>query len=218
MSLTSEEIAGKEFLVGLRGYDKDEVRAFLRTVASAFDQTSADAAGAPAQQSAPEAQPAPAAAGGGEWSSLGDEIAAVLRTAHEQAAALKAATASEVASLRSRAEQDAAHTRAEAEAEAQAARAAAEQDRADAATTLTAAQDQALALVADARARVDTMLESSRVKAETEARAAVAHLTSQVDELNGARDVAAGHLRNLRVRIDKALANAEAPLPAPRED
>ena len=28
MALTSSEIASKEFLVGLRGYDKDEVRAF----------------------------------------------------------------------------------------------------------------------------------------------------------------------------------------------
>ena len=32
MALTPEEIAAKEFLVGLRGYDKEEVRVFLNAV------------------------------------------------------------------------------------------------------------------------------------------------------------------------------------------
>ena len=41
------EIANKEFLVGLRGYDKDEVRAFLQTVAAAFDAVPAPAPAAP---------------------------------------------------------------------------------------------------------------------------------------------------------------------------
>jgi len=59
MAITSEEIAGKEFLVGLRGYDKDEVRAYLQTVAAAFDALPA-AAPAPANAAA-AAAPAPAA-------------------------------------------------------------------------------------------------------------------------------------------------------------
>jgi len=140
-----------------------------------------------------------------------------IRTAPETtpdfAAVPIAETEAEVAALRARAEQDAAHIRAEAEADAQAARAAAEQDRTEAAAKLTAAQDEALALVADAQSRVDTMIETSRVKAETDAKAAVAHLTAQVTELTEAREAAKTHLGDLRVRIDKALTTAESPVP-----
>ncbi len=50
MSLTPDEIANKEFLVGLRGYDKEEVRSFLRTVAVAFGSAS-QAQGRPGAQS-----------------------------------------------------------------------------------------------------------------------------------------------------------------------
>ena len=67
MSLTPDEIATKEFLVGLRGYDKEEVRSFLRTVAVAFgnaQQEAADAAApaAPAPEPTPEPEPVAAPA------------------------------------------------------------------------------------------------------------------------------------------------------------
>src|SRR4051812_30731841 len=104
MTLTSEEIATKEFLVGLRGYDKDEVRAFLVTVAREFVT-----AGAPQAADAPTGDPAPEAAG--NWANLGDEIAAVLRTAHDQAAALKGEAEADATRIRSEAEADAARIR-----------------------------------------------------------------------------------------------------------
>ncbi|MCU1454719.1 MAG: DivIVA protein, partial [Acidimicrobiales bacterium] len=69
MALTPDEIAGKEFLVGLRGYDKDEVRAFLTVVA--------DQVGGGTSEPAPQPAP-PAAPAAPDWSQLGAEVAAVL--------------------------------------------------------------------------------------------------------------------------------------------
>src|SRR5690349_7861438 len=66
MPFRPDEIADKEFLVGLRGYDKDEVRTFLRQVA---EQVAAAEAAPPPP--APAAAPAPAPAT--EWANLGDE-------------------------------------------------------------------------------------------------------------------------------------------------
>ena len=48
MPFSPEEIESKEFLITLRGYDKDEVQAFLRAVAADYrgiveDSRSADA-------------------------------------------------------------------------------------------------------------------------------------------------------------------------------
>ncbi|QXC59522.1 DivIVA domain-containing protein [Aquihabitans sp. G128] len=212
MSLTPDQIAEKEFLVGLRGYDKDEVRSFLTTVADALRAASApagDGSAAPAEPAAP----APAAAGT-DWANLGDEIAAVLRTAHEQAATLRSDAETEVAALRQQADADATGTRSAAEAHAEAIRAEAEQARAEAATKLTAAQDEALTLVAGAQDRVAKMLESSKLRAQQEAEASVAHLTAQIAELTSARDAAKAHLADLRTRLDKAIAVAEAPVPA----
>lgn len=112
MALTSEEIAGKEFLVGLRGYDKNEVRGFLRTVATEFaeagerpaDTADADDADAAAEPVVQEAEPAVApSTGASDWSNLGEEIAAVLRTAHEQAAALRADAERQAEEVRSQA-------------------------------------------------------------------------------------------------------------------
>ena len=76
MALTSSEIASKEFLVGLRGYDKDEVRAFLQAVAEAFDQQGAGAAPAAAAATA-----APSGIG-----DLGGQIESILNTARDEAA------------------------------------------------------------------------------------------------------------------------------------
>lgn len=46
MALTPDEIADKEFTFGLRGYDQDEVRAYLHLVAAAFSEHARDAADA----------------------------------------------------------------------------------------------------------------------------------------------------------------------------
>lgn len=65
--LTPEDIQSREFLVSLRGYDRDEVRAFLDEVAGAYAAALGQAALEPASpagdagpDSAPEPEPAPA--------------------------------------------------------------------------------------------------------------------------------------------------------------
>ncbi len=213
MSLSPLEIANKEFLVGLRGYDKEEVRSFLRTVAVAFGnaQEAAEAAPLPPEPeaeaipvAAPEPEPSPSTAGT-DWAELGDEIAAVLRTAHEQAGALRAEAEAAAASIRQQADADAAAARDAATAEAEAVRAAAEQDRTEAEGKLAQAQSDALGLVADAQARVDHLIESSRQRAQDEANAAVAHLSAQTATLTEEREQLRTQLSDLRARLDKAL-------------
>ncbi len=225
MSLTPEQIAEKDFLIGLRGFDREEVRFFLRTVADAFRQAEAKAAASAPTPPAPvaepvaaaEAAPAPQAASpstsGTDWANLGDEIAAVLRTAHEQATGLRTDAQNEVRALRQQAETEAAATRSSAAADAEAARAEAEQARTEAAATLAKAQDEALTLVSDAQARVDRMMEASKLRAKEEADAHVAHLTGQIDELSSAREASRSQLTDLRARIEKALSNADVAPP-----
>jgi chaperonin cofactor prefoldin len=53
------------------------------------------------------------------------------------------------------------------------------------------------------------MIESSRIEAEQQAQASVAHLTSQVGELTAARESSRTSLAELRAKIDKALSIAE---------
>lgn len=218
MSLTPEEIAEKEFLIGLRGYDKDEVRAFLRTVADAFSEASQEPAETPQPAAEPEpvapapvaSAPEPAApASGTDWASLGEEIAAVLRTAHEQASTLRSEAETEAAALRQQAADEALVTRGQADAHAEEARAAAEQERNEAAAKLTAAQDEALNLVADAQVRVDSIMEQTKVKAQQEADAEVAGLRDEIQQLIATRDAARASLGELRTKVDNALAVAE---------
>lgn len=218
MSLTPEEIAEKEFLIGLRGYDKDEVRSFLRTVSEAFSEASQEpaepAAGPePAPPVAPVAEPA-AATSGGDWANLGDEIAAVLRTAHEQASTLRSEAEAEVTALRQQAADESLVTRGRADAHAEETHAAAEQERNEAAAKLTAAQDEALKLVADAQVRVEAMMEQTKVKAQQEANAEVAGLRDEIQQLVATRDAARTSLSELRTKVDKALAVAEIAEPA----
>ncbi|HUG85026.1 MAG TPA: DivIVA domain-containing protein, partial [Euzebya sp.] len=54
--LTPEEIQSREFLVSLRGYDRDEVHAFLDEVAVAFTQLRAEAGDSPPVGDAPAVQ------------------------------------------------------------------------------------------------------------------------------------------------------------------
>lgn len=206
MPFRPDEIADKEFLVGLRGYDKDEVRSFLRLVA---EQVATAGTPIPAPPQAAVSAPSPTAPAATEWANLGDEIAAVLRTAHEQAAALRADAELEVRGQRQQAEAAGASTRAEAAAFAEATRAEAEQHRTTAAGDLVKAREQALGIVADAQARAETMLESSRVRAREEAEASVADLTGQINTLTETRDAVRIQLNDLRGRIEKAIGSSE---------
>lgn len=223
MAMTPEDIASKEFALGLRGYDKDEVRAYLQAVAddlratveaaavqpadgdepggstvdaevvepaktgaSADRPASGDAVASDAPETDPDASAAAlvgAAASPPDWSNLGEEIASVLRSAHEQANAL----------------------RSDAELQAAAIRQQAEQERTEAADALAAAQHESLDLVAGAQARIDDRLAKAKESATREAEASVAELTAQIGELTTTRDAVRTELAALRARISDAI-------------
>src|SRR5690349_7801688 len=103
MAITPEEIADRKFLVGLRGYDRDVVRTFLTAVAeefrSALEKSKARTngsstattteAGEPDREEAPPsttspASAAPATSSPEDFARMGEEVATILRTAHEQ--------------------------------------------------------------------------------------------------------------------------------------
>lgn len=93
MPFTPEEIENKEFLITLRGYDKDEVQAFLRAVAEDFRSVSSTFRDVPV--------------GGNAFEALGQEVSSVLQVAKESATALKRKAEEEAAQARKRAEEEA---------------------------------------------------------------------------------------------------------------
>lgn len=125
--LTPEEIQSREFLVSLRGYDRDEVDAFLDDVAGEFAtllaMTRGGAAPAaepaddapdtpaveepepeePAQEPAPEPAPQPASDVSASFAAIGAETQRILEAAHaagEQIRAQAQAEADEVSRAR----------------------------------------------------------------------------------------------------------------------
>jgi DivIVA domain-containing protein len=106
-----DDIEGRDFFVGMRGYDRDEVNQFLAEVASEqralldeLDELRRQAEGAPPRD---------------PFEGLGTSVTAVLRTAHDQAATITAEAEATVADLRQQAEEQAGRVRQEAEEEAE---------------------------------------------------------------------------------------------------
>ncbi|HEU4480513.1 MAG TPA: DivIVA domain-containing protein [Actinomycetota bacterium] len=96
MPLTPEEIQNKDFLISLRGYDKDEVESFLSRVADEFRD---------------------ALRGGGEGGSadpfqdLGQEVGSVLQAAKSSADALRSKAEQEATAVLQKAREEAANLR-----------------------------------------------------------------------------------------------------------
>jgi DivIVA domain-containing protein len=156
-----EEIESKEFLVVLRGYDKDEVGSFLRSVADDVralnDQiaqggngATTEAAPAPTVAPAPVEQAAPAQSGD-VFTDLGSEMAAVLRSANEAAQTLRQKAEDEANARIQAATDEATGLRRAATDEADAILAAARQVRSEAAEEATNAREAANREAADAR-------------------------------------------------------------------
>ena len=99
MPFSPEEIESKEFLITLRGYDKDEVQAFLRAVAADYRNVSESAR-----------TPAPIATSN-PFESLGEEVGTVLKVARESANTLRQKAEDEAAATRRRAEEESAALR-----------------------------------------------------------------------------------------------------------
>ena len=98
MPFSAEEIRGKDFLLTLRGYDKEEVRAFLEAVASDY-RSLADAA------RAGEDVPNDA------YEQLGREVGTVIQAAKQSATDMKRQAEADATDLRMRADKEAARIR-----------------------------------------------------------------------------------------------------------
>lgn len=85
MPLSPDEIQRKEFDQGMRGYDKDQVRAFLNEVAADYR----------------------AALRLGNYEAVGEEVGRILQTVNDSAAALRSKATSEAEEILARAEADA---------------------------------------------------------------------------------------------------------------
>lgn len=99
MPFSPEEIESKEFLITLRGYDKDEVQAFLRAVAADY-RSLGDRSAVPTPVSTSN-----------PFESLGEEVGTVLKVARESANALRQKAEDEAAAARRRAEEESAALR-----------------------------------------------------------------------------------------------------------
>lgn len=96
MPLAPKDIESKEFSVALRGYEKEEVEAFLRAIAADYR----------------------AALGEGNYEAIGSEIGQILQSASDSVSAMKARTDAEIAARLKEAEADAATIRSAAKKEA----------------------------------------------------------------------------------------------------
>ena len=101
MALTPEEIAEKEFAFGLRGYDQEEVRAFLHLVAAEV-ASGAFGVGSPGSSatSGGDTATTPVAGGG----SVDTEAAQVLERATAEAADVRRAAEADAEIIRSKAQ------------------------------------------------------------------------------------------------------------------
>jgi DivIVA domain-containing protein len=149
--MTPDEIENHVFSLVRRGFDPDEVNTFLHEVAATLAEALTDP---PADE--PVGEPADAAAGAvtvsgeDDFGRLGEEVATILRQAHES-----------VAELQHRAEADAALIRLTAEEEAAAMLRRADADRQAAAVELEAARNEAARVLADIARQADAAADSA---------------------------------------------------------
>jgi DivIVA domain-containing protein len=99
-----EDIEGREFFMGLRGYDREEVDAFLGQVAAELRQARAELAALRTRVD-----------GGDPYGQVGIDVTAILRTADETAEAIVTNAHEEAAGIRGRAEAAAEQVRGSAE-------------------------------------------------------------------------------------------------------
>lgn len=204
--MNPEDIQGRDFLVGLRGYDKDEVRDFLTEVAnehaallSEVDQLR----NAPALAVAA----APVVARD-DFEELGASVAAILRTAKESASEITGSADAAAAQAREDAERYAADLRQQAEDARANATAAADELRAGAAAEADELRGSAQAVLEEARAEADRIVRDATERANTmeiEAEARIRNETEQMlaDAAARAAEVAR-HEVSLRQRLQEA--------------
>ena len=177
-----DDIINRDFLVGLRGYDKDEVRQFLVEVAEAhgallaeLEQVRTEASATPAV-----AEPAPAPVSvSDDFENLGASVAAIMRQAKASAEEIRAEAEAQIAAARRAADEDIARARDEATGIRAAAQARLEEARAEADRLVAEATERCHQIQLEHDARMANR-EEEFTRRETNARQ---RLTEATEEL-----------------------------------
>lgn len=195
MAMTPDEIENHVFSLVRRGYDPAEVDDFLKEVAAALAQAQlgvippgAAAAGAT------DDQEATAISDADDFGRLGEEVAAILRQAHES-----------VTTLRHRAEADAALLRQDAEQEAALLREEADTDRQAAAIELEAARTESARVLGDIQRQADQATEAAAALAARRTREIVEAARREAQGAVTVQRNVRGRLEGTREDIDQAL-------------
>ena len=215
--LAASEIAQRAFGVVRRGFDPEEVRAFLEVVARELQASERREQELLHELTAAEERARhPVIDEGVLTSSLGQRSAAVLRNAHEEAARITLASEEAAAGvvreaqqhateIQVRAESQAAERIAEAELEANALR---QQARDESAAMLDAARAEGESLVERAREHGRAMLEQAQ-DARRRVLADMAHrrrlMTEQIEQFRAARDEVASSIVGVRHAVDRVV-------------
>jgi len=190
MGLTPEELEGREFTAALRGYDKDEVDAFLLDAAARMRQDRDDAV----------------AQNGDPYAALGDEVASIMRSTVDQARQLRERAEEDAARIREQAEDAARRVHEAAELELEAALGA----RADAAREVDEAREAAARDAEETREAARRDAERIIADARGQARAVLERIVEDARERYGRLDEAEGqvieHLRAVEALAQQAAA------------
>lgn len=187
MAFTPEEINGKEFFITLRGYDKDEVRAFLSALAEEHQQL--------LQRAQVEGQ-----ASNASYESLGRGVGSVLEAANKAAEDMRREAEAEAEGVKRKAAADAAQVGAQAVARAR--EMAAESERRTV-QELAAAEQRAQEMHDQSEARA-AEIRAEAEKSVAEQRAAAAQQLRQAQQQTARlRDAAAAEVREAARRVQR---------------
>lgn len=166
--MTPEEIESAEFFVGMRGYERAEVRAFLEAVA-AEHRALLERVGGPDPY-----PPLPTDPALDPVDQLGQHVAAIVRSARDSASALVEDAERAAAEIRTTAEQDAERSRRDADAR----------------------RVEAERILQDARHGAARITEEAVARGQEQAEALVAEATRRHEEAVGARDEMIARLKD----------------------
>jgi DivIVA domain-containing protein len=200
--VTPDEIENRVFGLVRRGYDPSEVDEFLKEVAAALARAQGGLA-TPAVEAEHEdhdrdlEESAEAVVAGDDFSRLGEEVAAILRQAHESVETLRQRAEGDAALIRQMADQEAAAALLAAQAEAATLRAEADADRTQAARIREATDAEVAVKLAELERRVEAAARAAHEEAKSRARDAVdvqRNVRGRLEETRGDIDNALGHL------------------------
>lgn len=231
-ALDPAQLSSRTFGTSFRGFDQDEVRAYLRRVSEAVEGLLAEQARLVEELTAAEerADAAPDLDEDQLTTALGEETARVLHSARHAAADIRAKAEENVARIVREAAEEAAATRAAADEEAAATRAELDELRRTADTELAARRSDADAYAVQVRGDADDAASTLRAESDayalqvrTEADEAVAALRSDADSYAGrvrsdADEAAAATRSGADAYATEARAEIDAALAALRSD